>query len=130
MSGAGRPPSKDRKTTSYTIQFPTQEFINDLDDIAASLGMKRKDLVIKMLEEGMEKYEAVKQMQMVSFTGEEQVQKNIEQTARDRFSDRAVVEYKDVVRFLMDEGVPGKQRVAMAKRLCAHFKSQGAVIYH
>ena len=126
---AGRPPDKDRKTTSYTIHFPSQDFINSLDEIAASLGLKRKDFVLKVLEEGMEKYEQVRQTEIVAYAGIQQEMNNVFNDTKDFFRDRAVIDRKVILEYLMEQGVPGKERVAMTERLLAHFKSKGATIY-
>ena len=64
----GRPPIKGRVTTTYSILFPSPEFVQKLDEIAESQSKSRRKYIISVLEKAIDEYEKEGQTGLVEFT--------------------------------------------------------------
>ena len=53
----GRPPIKNRVTTTYSILFPDADFLPKLDEIAQSQSTSRRKYIISVLQKAIDEYE-------------------------------------------------------------------------
>jgi len=121
---AGRPPDPKRKNTNYMIQFPDQDFMNRLDNIAKREGISRKALLIRFVEEGFEKHDrgGNPQTQLECYAEGGKVTEaimigRVRTRLRMSADSNGIISYSRIVQAFKEEGVKdGRKRVALAKK--------------
>jgi hypothetical protein len=63
----GRPPQKNRLTSTYSILFPNPDFIRKIDEIARSQSTSRRQYIISVLEKAIDDYEKEGQTGLLEF---------------------------------------------------------------
>ena len=128
---AGRPPNPNRKSTSYTILFPDQVFINNLDIIAKREGISRKAIVLKFLREGMARHDPGNPQTMLNSYAEggEQTLHQLVGRLRQKFYNRNEVFKREILEDLKTQGVMGTDRVSIANSIVHWLKEQGKKVY-
>ena len=124
---AGRPPDPNRKNTNYTIQFPDQDFINRLDNIAKREGINRKTLILRFIEEGFDKHDPGNPQTLLnSFAeGGKQTLNQAVGRVRQKFYNRGFASHLEIVKALIFEGVEdGAKRVHLAKQITQWLKEK------
>lgn len=128
---AGRPPDPNRKTTNYLIRFPNSDFINKLDIIAKREGINRRALVLKLLQEGMEKHAPGNPQTLLNSYAEGGTQ-TLNQTVgrlRQQFYKREEILKRDILGALKAEGIKGTDRVHLADGIVYWLREQGKKVY-
>lgn len=128
---AGRPPSKDRKGNGYALVFP-DGYLEKLDAIAQSRGLSRKSFLLKLCEDGFEKYgPAAAQTKMELYAdGSEKSTQQQESTIRQGFLGLPGVTFKNILKTLIAEGIDPKERASMGKRIASWLKEKGIEVVY
>lgn len=123
---AGRPPKKDRKSNGYGFIFPSG-YLDDLDIIAKREGISRKVLLLRWIKDGIDEHlPGNYQTQMPSYgEGGELTVHQMVGRARQFFLSRGRASRSEVLRYLVEEGVPGSERVSISKGILSWLKERG-----
>ena len=128
----GRPPlaASERKGMGYALQFPSHEFIHSLDIIAKRDGTSRKSLILKFLEEGIERHAPGNPQTLLNSYSEGGAQtiNQLVGRARQFFLERGRASRSEVLRYLVEEGVSGPERVSISKGLLSWLKERGVEV--
>ena len=128
---AGRPPNPKRKNTNYMIQFPDQDFINRLDQIAKREGISRKALLLRFCEEGFEKHEPGNPQTLLNSYEEGGIQSMNQLVGRIRqdFYRRGQASNREILKRFMDAGIDnGKKRVELTKNTIEWLKGHDIAV--
>ena len=74
----GRPPIKNRLTTTYSILFPDADFIPKLDEIARSQSTSRRKYIISVLQKAIDDHEKEGQTGLTDYVEGAPVTDNLE----------------------------------------------------
>jgi len=127
---AGRPPDPKRSSTGYYIDFPDQDFINELDVIAKREGISRKALVLRFLREGMKKHSPGNPQTLLNSYAEggAQTVNQIVGRVRQTFYGRGGASKREILQELKAEGIDGTQRISIADGVIAWLREQGVKV--
>ena len=128
---AGRPPNPKRETANYLIRFPDSDFINELDVIAKREGIKRRELILRFLREGMEKHAPGNPQTLLNsyVEGGAQTINQLVGRIRQEFYSQGEVLKRDILAALKSEGIKGMERVNMADSIASWLREQGKKVY-
>ena len=126
----GRPPLTDRQTTTYSILFPSPDFIKKLDEIAKSQSTSRRKYIISVLQQAIDDYEQEGQTGLLEFAEGAEQTDNLEfMRLTHLLRDQKEVNKKTIIQMFKDSGFKHPKLMVFTEKAVAYLLEKGVKVW-
>ena len=126
----GRPPIKGRVTTSYSILFPSPDFVQKLDEIARSQSTSRRKYIISVLQKAIDEYEQEGQTGLSDFVEGAEQTDNLElMRVTHQLADKKEVNKKTIIQMFKDAGFTHPKLMTSTEKAVKYLKEKGVKVW-
>lgn len=136
----GRPPLTDRQTTTYSILFPSPDFIKKLDEIAKSQSTSRRKYIISVLQQAIDDYEQEGQTGLLEFAEGAEQTDNLEfmrlthllsqrAATSSRYGTQKSVNKKTIIQMFKDSGFKHPKLMVFTEKAVAYLLEKGVKVW-
>ena len=126
----GRPPIKGRVTSTYSILFPSPEFVQKIDEIAKSQSTSRRKYIISVLQKAIDDHEQEGQTGLSDFVEGAEQTDNLEfMRVTHQLADKKEVTFKQIREKFVESGFKAPKLNVVTNKAVQYLKEKGVKVW-